>query len=120
MGILEDATNWLHGQRHEHMTVAIAYQRGAHMVSLAATRGSSEFAMNTEAGTMLEFQSRDYLIRAADLVLDEEAITPRHGDLITDAGKTYTVTGPGGAPPFRFSDSSHTQMRIHTKAGLQP
>jgi hypothetical protein len=117
--VLEQGLAWLDDQRHAHMTRSVTYERGPDSVQLAATVGRTEFEQVDEHGIVQRLQSRDYLLRAADLVLAGQVTLPKSGDLIreTDGGQTfvYGVMAPGGEPPWRYSDPYRKALRIHTK-----
>ena len=101
------------------MARAVRYSRGSQSVELPATVGSSDFQVETSVGAIETFESRDYIVRAADLVLADQLITPQRGDTIseTQAGVTYTyeVLAPGAEQCWRWSDPYRVSMRIHTK-----
>lgn len=95
--------------------VAVTYQRGESSVSLTATRGRTEFETDDGAGMPLSYESADWLVSAADLVIGGERIEPRQGDKVTDGGKVYEVLAPRGEPVWRWRDGGRSQMRIHSK-----
>lgn len=117
--MLEKGLSWLDDQRHTHMTRMVVYQRGGDSVELAATIGRSEFEQADEYGSVHRIESRDYLVRAADLVLAGSQTLPQGGDRIREtAGEqvfVYEVMAPGTEPPFRHSDPYRQTLRIHTK-----
>ncbi len=110
---------WLDGQRHTHLTQTVRYQRGADSVELAATIGRTEFEQADEYGVLHRIEARDYIIRAADLVLGGETVLPKAGDRICEteqaAVHVYEVMAPGNEPPWRWSDPYRVALRIHTK-----
>jgi hypothetical protein len=114
----QTASAWLQGRRHEHLTRAVAYWRGAEHVDVLATVGRTEFEAATEVGVELS-ASRDYLIRAADLALGGSSIEPAAGDRIheTLGGVTavFELAAPAGGPPWRWSDPECTVYRVHCK-----
>lgn len=117
--VLEQGAQFLDDQRHAHMTRPVVYVRGASFVEVAATIGQTTFEQTDEFGGIQRLESRDFLIRTADLVLDAEAVLPKAGDRIRDAGGekvfVYEVMAPGSEPPFRYSDPFRKALRIHTK-----
>ncbi len=117
--LLRQGATWLDGQRHAHLTQTVRYQRGADFVELAATIGRTEFEQADEYGVLHRIEARDYIIRAADLVLGGETVLPKAGDQIceSESGVTqvYEVMAPGGEPPWRYSDPYRVALRIHTK-----
>ena len=117
--LLSQGLSWLEDQRHQHLTRLVTYQRGGNEVELAATIGRTVFEQDDHAGGLTRIESRDFLIRAADLILAAETTLPQPGDRIieTDAIATYTyeVLAPGSEPPWRYSDVNRLTLRIHTK-----
>jgi hypothetical protein len=117
--VLEKGLAWLDGQRHAHMTRTVVYQRGADAVEIAATIGRTEFEQVDEHGVVQRLQSRDFLVRAADLVLAGAATLPKAGDRIreTVGAQTfvYEIMAPGNEPPWRYCDPYRKALRIHTK-----
>ncbi len=118
--LLGQGVTWLNGVRHAHMTRTVTYVRGVDSVSLSATIGKTEFEQVDESGMVQRIESRDYIIRAADLVLASAVTLPRAGDLIreTDGAQTfvYEVMAPGGEPPWRYNGvHNRGTLRIHTK-----
>ncbi len=117
--LLSQGLSWLEDQRHQHLTRMVTYQRGVDQVELAATIGRTVFEQDDHAGGLTRIESRDFLIRAADLILAAETTLPQPGDRIieTDAIATYTyeVLAPGSEPPWRYSDVNRLTLRIHTK-----
>lgn len=119
MDLIERGLAWLGAQRHRHLSRLVTYQRGNQSVELAATIGRTEFEQADTFGAIQRTQSRDFLVRTADLVLGGEPTMPVAGDRIRegDGEKTfvYEVMAPGGEPPFRYSDPYRRSLRIHTK-----
>ncbi|MBW7905360.1 MAG: hypothetical protein LC135_05020 [Phycisphaerae bacterium] len=117
--VLEKGLRWLDDQRHTHMTRTVVYQRGADAVEIAATIGRTEFEQVDEHGVVQRLQSRDFLVRASDLVLAGAPALPKAGDRIRETviAQTfvYEVMAPGNEPPWRYSDPYRKALRIHTK-----
>jgi len=117
--LLEQGVDWLTSQRRSHMARTVAYQRGDDSVVLSATIGRTEFEQVDEHGIVQRVESRDFIIRAADLVLAASQTLPRGGDQIreTDGEMTfvYEVMAPGDEPPWRYSDQYRKALRVHTK-----
>lgn len=117
--VLEKGLSWLDDQRHAHMTRTVVYQRGADAVEIAATIGRTEFEQVDEFGIVHKVQSRDFLVRGADLVLAGAPALPKAGDRIreTVGAQTfvYEVMAPGNEPPWRYSDPYRKALRVHTK-----
>ncbi len=117
--LLSMGLGWLEDQRRQHLTRDVTYQRGAQSVTLLATIGRTEFEQVDEYGVVSRAQSRDFLLRTADLVLGGSTVLPQAGDRIreTDDGVTFVheVMAPAGQPPWRYSDAFRRTLRIHTK-----
>ncbi len=117
--LLSQGLSWLEDQRHQHLTRTVTYRRASNEVELAATIGRTVFEQDDHAGGLTRIESRDFLIRAVDLVLASELTLPQPGDRIieTDSIATYTyeVMAPGSEPPWRYSDVNRSTLRIHTK-----
>ncbi len=117
--LLAQGLSWLEDQRHQHLTRMVTYQRASNEVEVQATIGRTVFEQDDHAGGLTRIESRDFLIRATDLVLGSEVTLPQPGDRIieTDAIATYTyeVMAPGLEPPWRYSDVNRLTLRIHTK-----
>ena len=113
--LLEKASAWLGKMRSEHLARQVTYSRGASSVEVAATLGQTTFEVQDAYGVVEKWESRDFLVTAADLVLLGAAVTPQRGDRITDGGKVYEVLAPGKEDVYRLSDPYGVTLRIHTK-----
>lgn len=117
--LLDRGSAFIDTQRHQHLTRPVTYRRGSDEKQVQATVGKTEFEQADEAGLIHRVESRDFLIRAADLNLGSGPIQPRAGDQVREqAGShvlVYEVNAPGGRPPWRFSDPYRRVMRVHTK-----
>ncbi len=117
--LLEQGAVWLDQQRSRHLTRTVTYRRGTESVDLPATIGKTVFEQADAYGVIHRTESRDYLVSAADLVLDGTPEQPKAGDRICEtAGEQillYEVMAPGGEPPWRYSDAFRRTLRIHTK-----
>ena len=118
--LLEQGAAWLDGKRHSFLTRTVTYQRGENTVELQATVGQTVFRIDDGYGGWVRVTQRDYLIRAADLVIDGQITLPIRGDRIreTQDDKVFVheVMGPGGnEPDWRFSGPCRRTLRIHTK-----
>ncbi len=117
--LLQRGAAFLEDQRHRHMTRPVVYLRGGASVELDATVGRTVFDQQDQFGVLHRTESRDYLVRAADLVLAGEPFLPKAGDRVREPAGTgallYEVMAPGAEPPFRFSDPERITLRVHTK-----
>ena len=117
--LLEKSSTWLEDQREKFMSRTVIYQRAADAVEVTATIGQTLFAVDNGEGAALQVESRDYLIRASNLVLGGGPVLPRRGDQIHELQDgvifIYEVMAPGGEPVWRYSDPYRRTLRIHTK-----
>ena len=117
--LLDRGSAFLDDQRHKHMSRTVVYQRGAEAKEVQATIGKTEFEQADDAGLIHRVESRDFLVRTADLDLGAGPILPRAGDQVRETVGAqvfvYEVNAPGGQPPFRYSDPFRRVLRIHTK-----
>jgi hypothetical protein len=117
--LLEQGAQFLDDQRHTHMTRTVVYLRGGSSVEVAATVGQTTFEQADEFGGIQRLESRDFLIRTGELILDSAVVLPQAGDRIRetvgDQAFIYEVMAPGSEPPFRYSDPYRKALRIHTK-----
>ena len=117
--LLEQGASWLAGKLVGSAGTPVRYVRDGGETELVAVIGRTEFEQTDEYGGIQRIQSRDYLIRAADLVIGGAATLPQAGDRIreTVAAQTfvYEVMAPGQQPPWRYSDPFRQVLRIHTK-----
>lgn len=100
---------------------AVTYQRGGSQVSVTATVGRVLLKFGDELGGQhVQMTDRDYIVTAADLVLNGAVVTPETGDqfLDLDGGLTpnvYEVQPYGTEPHYRPADPFGVMLRIHTK-----
>ena len=116
--ILRSASAWLQGKRHDHAAQTVIYRRGALEICLRATIGRTEFTRDDEAGASIVAVSRDFLVRADDLMVDGAIGRPQAGDRILESTPTgqivHEVAAPGDQPVWRYSDAWRLTLRIHT------
>jgi len=117
--LLEAGAIWLESMRTKHMSKSVMYCRGGESVILPATIGRTVFEVERETGAYEPYESRDFLISAADLILSGEPVLPVLGDIVKETvdGKVYEyeVMAPGSEPCWRWSDTYRHTLRIHTK-----
>ena len=113
--LLAQAASFLSSVRKTHMSATVVYSRGEDSVELAATLDRSEHELATAEGFATVIESVDFLIAAADLVLNGAAAQPRRGDRIEYAGETYEVLDRPGLPAFRREDPHGYTLRVFCK-----
>lgn len=119
VNLLQTGSDWLQAQLQQHASQPITYRRGNNTVAVTAVIGRTEFELDNEFGVLKKIESRDFLIPAADLVLNGTPVLPERGDEIEEAQGsatyTYEVMAPGNEPAWRWSDAFRNTLRIHTK-----
>lgn len=117
--LLDTGAAWLEGQRVKHMTRTAQYCRGADSAEVKATVGRTVFEVDDGRGVLEKWESRDFLVAAAELVLAGSPVLPARGDRVreTQGGKVYVyeVMAPGAEPCWRYSDAYRGTLRVHTK-----
>ena len=120
--LLDRGAAFLDAQRHQHLSRPVLYRRGTDEKEVQATIGKTEFEQVDDvggAGLIHRVESRDFLVRTAELDLGAGSILPRAGDQVRETVGTsvfvYEVNAPGGQPPWRYSDPYRRVLRIHTK-----
>lgn len=117
--LLDRGAAFLDDQRHKHLSRLVLYRRGTDEKEVQATIGRTEFEQADDAGLIHRVESRDFLVRTADLDLGAGPILPRAGDQVRETVGlsvfVYEVNAPGGQPPFQYSDPYRRVLRIHTK-----
>jgi len=115
---LDTAVAWLINKIDAEESHSVLYERGALSVTLNATPGRTEYQKMDQSGVVTDFQTRDFIVTASDLILDGAVVLPVRGDTITDTAGTaavYEVLPIEGEQPYRFSDPLQRMLRIHTK-----
>lgn len=123
--LLKRGLAWLAGKRKANMAHTVTFRRGGSSVELDATVGQTKFDQEDSEGRLTQVETRDYLVTAADLILDGSPVEPRPGDEFVEtlAGvpTVFRVMDLPGRPCFD-SDPYRTTLRIHTKdlGGAEP
>lgn len=107
--LLAQGAAWLEAQRTKHLTREVTYVRGNDQVTVLATIGRTQFETDDGTAVRVEYTDRDFLIRAADLVLAGQPTEPERGDLIREDGREFEVLD------WRYSDPYRLALRITTK-----
>jgi len=117
--LLQSASDWLGEMFKTHASRTVTYKRGIDSVNVPASIGRTEFEIDDGFGVLQKFESRDFLILAADLVFSGTSVLPERGDRIEETVGTtsyvYEVMAPGKEPAWRYSDPYRKTLRIHTK-----
>jgi len=117
--MLEQGSQWLSDQIDHYAASSVLYRRGSLTVPVQAGKGRSTFEITDRSGILIEIESRDFLISAGNLLLDDMPILPEVGDRIieTIGGKlhAYEICNFGAEQPYRFCDPYRYKLRIHTR-----
>jgi len=115
--MLQIGSEWLSGQRHEHLAHAVLYSRAAQSVTVRATPDRGRYEGSADAGLSESWETQDYLLRAEDLVLGGAKAVPAAGDTILDGtGNLYEVCSPGGGiAVWEWEDVAQLDYRVHCK-----
>ena len=113
--MLSDGAAWMADQLAASASLTVAYKRGVNSSQFLATIGKSMFESSGQNGVTEQWESRDYIVKTADLPYGE----PLRGDVIVeDIGGVsvfYEVTAPRGVPLFHYGDAFQNLVRVHTK-----
>ena len=113
--MLSDGAAWMADQLAASASLTCAYKRGANSSQFVATIGKSMFESSGQNGVTEQWESRDYIVKTADLPYGE----PLRGDaIVEDIGGVsvfYEVTAPRGVPLFHYGDAFQNLVRVHTK-----
>ena len=100
--------------------VSVVYRRGTDEVTIQVLPAATSAEVESEAGIFRGSPITDWLIKAADLVIDSAVVLPQTGDQIDivrgSTLLTYEVRSPGGAEPeYRDSDRGGEYLRVHSR-----
>jgi hypothetical protein len=118
--MLNEGREWLTEQLTANASVVVEYVRGESAIELLlATVGRSIFDEEDARGNLITVETRDYLVKTDNLIIDAIQSFPMEGDLIietqADRAYTYRVLPVGAEPCYRFVDAGRFMLRIHTK-----
>lgn len=116
MGIFADATAALGQTLSEHEGVAVTYHVGASSASVTAVPGRSSVDVDEGDGVVVQVKSHDWIVRAVDLVVGGNTVTPSGGHRVKRVlnGVTSVYQVMNGVP-YRPCDAGGTRLRIHTQ-----
>jgi len=112
---------WMGPQMKAHAGSTITYTRtGREAITLTAWPGKTVYTRVDENGFEIKAESRDYIVLAEDLVLDDVAIQPQMEDQITETvnGITYeyeVYNLDGSSAEWEWADERRNSIRIHAK-----
>ena len=117
--VLEQGSLWLSDQIDEHAASYVLFCRGSQTVEVPAGKGRTTFELTDTSGILISIESRDFLISAASLLLDDIPILPEVGDRIIETIGSklhaYEVSNFGSEQSYRFCDPYRYKLRIHTR-----
>lgn len=114
------ATTRLAGRLKDHASKTVTIQRGAQSTAgVSATIGRTLYEPDNGAGIIDRWESRDFLIDAADYKIGGVAVLPLRGDKIIEVigstTVTYEVSAPRDVPHCVYADGYRVKLRIHTQ-----
>ncbi len=121
VNLFEKAAKWVAAQTKAHASQSVVYRRADAFVPLSASTGETEQDVQDTDGFTITHTSVDWLITAADLVLNDVTVLPEIGDLIeqTIGAKTFTykvLPMEGEEKHWRYTEEiTKTMLRVHTK-----
>lgn len=101
--------------------VTVTYQRPdcAPLAGLTAVPSEKQVEVLRADGSVETAQCRDWLVAAADLVIEGEAATPQAGDQIVEtlgeSTRTYEVMPIGQEDAWHWCGVGEQLLRVHTK-----
>ena len=111
--LLDKGSAWLESQRTLPAPRDVTYARGISTAVVKATIGRTEYETDDGQVVRTEFTDRDFLILAADLILNGLARLPEEGDQIRETQGTsvliFEVMG------WRYSDPYRRTFRLEAK-----
>lgn len=114
--LLLTAETWLGKIHKDHVSQTVTYQRGSSTVSVSATMCPSEVDQTLNGQMIVGYVRKDFLIHAADLILEGRQVSPEVGDTIAYGAQVYRVVSQNtGEKPFRESGAGGVVLRISTK-----
>ena len=117
--VLEQGSLWLSDQIDHYAASSVLYRRGSLTVPVQAGKGRTTFELTDTSGILISIESRDFLISAASLLLDDIPILSEVGDRIIETIGSklhaYEVSNFGSEQSYRFCDPYRYKLRIHTR-----
>lgn len=114
--LLQSGVTWLAGVQKDGASVEVTLRSGVHTTTgIAAVKTKSEALEEADEGKFLDIESTDFLILAADFLVNGAAVKPDDGMTIEWNGSTFELRPFANEPCWRWSDEYETRYRIHTK-----
>jgi len=119
--LIGDGASWLAGVQKSHVSRLVDYVTpGGTIEDVAATIGAIGQPVEQAGAMNLLAQTREFIIDAADLTIDDAVIVPQRGHQIKDTDDEgtvhiYQVCAPGDSGDvWRWGDGSFIRRIIHT------
>ena len=113
--LLQDNASWLAEQLQYNAATTVTYKRLLSSVSITATKARPIRSLDTDQAH-IEASEQDWIVTAADLVLDSTTVLPQRGDLIqVSVTEKYRVLGDSATPAYVPHDEYGVMLRIHSK-----
>ena len=102
-----------------HRGLAVTYSRGESTVDVTAVPGRTVVTSDDGSGVTVKARRRDWIVKAAVLVLDGEQSLPEVGDQIRltvgESVEVYEVQRLAGEAHYYAQDDLGQVLRIHTR-----
>jgi hypothetical protein len=115
MDALRAGAAWLATQLKSSAATNVIYRRGQAWQVIAATIGQTTFESADQNGVVEQWQSRDFIIAAADFPHAEPLRGDRIVEMVNGAAVVFEAAAPRGVPLFRYGDAWHSTIRVHAK-----
>ena len=119
MPFLKDASAWLDATLATSDGETVRYSRGIPHVDVTAVSGQTPVDFDFGHGVLQTWQTQDFLIAAAALILSTHETTPCVGDeikaTIRSESVCFRVCNADDGRCFRYTDANRTMLRVHTK-----
>lgn len=119
MSSLSDALGALSLSLKSVAGTSVTFRRGSLSVEITATRAQARYQQDDQAFGVNRQKFQDWIVAAADLVLDSRETKPARHDVIevTENSRTYKykVLGGSGVPEWEPVDQNGVMLRIHTE-----
>jgi hypothetical protein len=93
---------------------AVTFHRGNASVSVTAVPGQSALESRSERGAGVTTETRDFLVKASDLVINSAVVVPTSGDSITETVGVQVFTYLLVPPFFARHSLDGRYLRLHT------
>jgi len=111
--LLQTGVTYLLAALSSHASREVTYRRGATSATINATLGTSAFEQQQSDGSVMRFESRDYILSTP--TVSATIGLPQVGDYIDDGDIRYEVLPVTTQQSFKYLDPFRLGLRIHTK-----